>query len=116
VCGSISGGGLGEVIIQDNQVRITIGIAQIGQTSGFKWRCGTFQVINDIFVPGNTETNIAVADLFSFSVPAIFNTCFLKEFREVFAYSIILCVLLVTVIVGTLYCPKPRIPLIGIKY
>ncbi|MFC1792969.1 hypothetical protein ACFL3Q_05220 [Planctomycetota bacterium] len=70
VCGSISGGGLGEVIIHDNQVRITIGIAQIGQTSQFKWRCGTFQVVNDNFVPGNTETNIAAADLFPFSVPA----------------------------------------------
>jgi len=70
ICGSMSGGGFGEVSVQGNQIRITIGIAQIGQTNEFEWRCGTFQVVDDIFVPGNTETKIAVANLFPYSVPA----------------------------------------------
>jgi len=70
VCGSMSGGGPGEVTIQGNLVKISIGIAQIGQPTEFNWRCGTFQFINSTNVPGNTDTKITVTNLLAFSVPA----------------------------------------------
>jgi hypothetical protein len=70
VCGSIPGGGRGQVTIQGNRISMSIGIPQIGQPSDFNWRCKTFQQINGARVSGNRETGINITKLLEYSVPA----------------------------------------------
>jgi hypothetical protein len=70
VTGSMPGGGPGSVLIQDNIVKISLGLAQIASPDDFHWRCSTFQIVNNSFIPGNPETDIAQSTIIPYTSPA----------------------------------------------